>query len=369
MYFTDDSLLPENQQPLMITVAPYGPEWLPADYPEDIPVSWEQQVQKAVDCFEAGATVIHLHVRVPETGHGSKDLDDYNKQIERIRKAVPDLIIQVGGSISFAPKTAGAKAEWLSFDTRHMLAELTPKPDQVTVAIDTCLMDFTQLATAEDIAGTSLTNPQMLAAYANLYSDSPPSFYIEHLKRLRKTGIQPMFMLANLSHLETVERLIRSGAYMGPLVHNLAALGGGGIGRNPADWIEYTRRSPHGSILTWEGVMRSVYPMAAMAVSLGVHMRVGIEDTLCGPQKGKRMTSIEQIKWVKDVANKLNRPIATAKQARQMLKLGTWYNSVDETLSALGLPPNREGGQQGFIVHKTDGKIFENEAGLHPVML
>ena len=369
MYFTDDSLLPENQQPLMITVAPYGPEWLPADYPEDIPVSWEQQVQKAVDCFEAGATVIHLHVRVPETGHGSKDLDDYNKQIERLRKAVPDLIIQVGGSISFAPKTVGAKAEWLSFDTRHMLAELTPKPDQVTVAVDTCLMDFTQLATAEDIAGTSLTNPQMLAAYANLYSDSPPSFYIEHLKRLRKTGIQPMFMLANVSHLETVERLIRSGAYMGPLVHNLAALGGGAIGRNPADWIEYTRRSPHGSILTWEGVMRSVYPMAAMAVALGVHMRVGIEDTLCGPQKGKRMTSIEQIKWVKDIANKLNRPIATAKQARQMLKLGTWYNSVDETLSALGLPPNREGGQQGFIVHKTDGKIFENEAGLHPVML
>ncbi len=94
----------------MITVAPYGPEWLPGDYPEDIPISWEQQVQKAVDCFEAGATVIHLHVRVPETGHGSKDLDDYNKQIERIRKAVPDLVIQVGGSISFAPKTEGAKA-------------------------------------------------------------------------------------------------------------------------------------------------------------------------------------------------------------------------------------------------------------------
>ena len=46
-----------------------------------------------------------------------------------------------------------------------------------------------------------------------------------------------------------------------------------------------------------------------------------------------------------------------------------WYNSVDETLSALGLPPNREGGQQGFIVHKTDGRVFTNEAGLHPVML
>lgn len=62
MYFTFDSLPPENQRPLMITVAPYGPQWFPADYPEDIPVSWRDQIQKAVDCYNAGATVLHIHV-------------------------------------------------------------------------------------------------------------------------------------------------------------------------------------------------------------------------------------------------------------------------------------------------------------------
>jgi hypothetical protein len=51
MYFTDDSLLPENQDPLIITAEPYGPIWMPADYPEDIPVTWHAQVQKAVDCY------------------------------------------------------------------------------------------------------------------------------------------------------------------------------------------------------------------------------------------------------------------------------------------------------------------------------
>ena len=50
MYFTDDSLLPENQDPLIITAASYGPTWLPPDYPEDIPVSWDEHVQKTVDC-------------------------------------------------------------------------------------------------------------------------------------------------------------------------------------------------------------------------------------------------------------------------------------------------------------------------------
>ena len=44
MYFATDSLLPENQGRLIITAAPYGPQWMPSDYPEDIAVSWDAQV-------------------------------------------------------------------------------------------------------------------------------------------------------------------------------------------------------------------------------------------------------------------------------------------------------------------------------------
>src|SRR5262245_12744595 len=62
MQFIDDSLLPENQEPLVIQVAPYGPQFLPGDS-DDIPVSMDEQVQKAVDCYNAGATVLHVHVR------------------------------------------------------------------------------------------------------------------------------------------------------------------------------------------------------------------------------------------------------------------------------------------------------------------
>jgi uncharacterized protein (DUF849 family) len=75
-------------------------------------------------------TVLHLHVRDPKTGHGSKNFNDFNEQIARLRKAVPKMIIQVGGSISFAPDTDAEKAQWLGYDTRHMLTDLNPKPDQ-----------------------------------------------------------------------------------------------------------------------------------------------------------------------------------------------------------------------------------------------
>ena len=153
MQFLDDSLLPENQDKLVITAAPYGPEWIPSDFPGEIPVTMEAQVQKAVDCYNAGATVLHLHVRELD-GKGSKRLSKFNELIAGVRAAVPEMIIQVGGSISFAPEGDGDNAKWLSDDTRHALAELSPKPEQVTVTINTSQMNVVEQMDAADIAGT-----------------------------------------------------------------------------------------------------------------------------------------------------------------------------------------------------------------------
>ena len=83
MHFLDDSLLPETQQPLVIQVAPYGPEFLPSDS-DDIPVTMAEQVQKAVDCYNAGATVLHVHVREAD-GKGSKRMSMFNEMMARLR--------------------------------------------------------------------------------------------------------------------------------------------------------------------------------------------------------------------------------------------------------------------------------------------
>lgn len=187
MQFFDDSLHPENMEKVVITVAPYGPEWMPEDFPEDIPLTMDEQVQKAVECYEAGATVLHLHVRELD-GKGSKRLSKFNELIAGVREAVPDMIIQVGGSISFAPESDGEAAKWLSDDTRHMLAELTPKPDQVTVAINTTQMNIMELLYPEYLKGTSLDNPLIHAAYSEMTVPAGPAWVAEHLKRLMEIG-------------------------------------------------------------------------------------------------------------------------------------------------------------------------------------
>ncbi|HJU24768.1 MAG TPA: 3-keto-5-aminohexanoate cleavage protein [Casimicrobiaceae bacterium] len=347
MHFFDDSLLPENQEKLVIQAAPYGPEWLPSDS-DDIPVSMDEQVQKAVDCYNAGATVLHVHVREAD-GKGSRRMSTFNELLSRLRVAVPDMVLQVGGSISFAPEAEGGEARWPGIDTRHMLAELTPEPDQVTIVINTNQMSMVELMSKDDIAGTSMARPEYYNAYREMVTEAPPSFFVEHLKRLVVRGIQPHFMLGSIHQLETVERLIRSGVYTGPLVLNHMALGGGYAGRNPADMLEFVRRCPDGAVLTIESIMRTVIPVCTIAVALGLHVRVGVEDNLWR-RKGERITTVEQIEQMVRIAREIGRDVASGEEAKRIYKIGTYYRDADEALAQLGWPPNRLPGQRGFPV-------------------
>lgn len=349
MHFHDDALFPENQEKLVITAAPYGPEWEPADFSEDLPLTMDEHIQQAVDCFEAGATVLHIHVRELD-GKGSKRLSKFNELLAGLREAVPEMILQIGGSISFAPEGEGAEATWLSDDTRHMLAELDPAPDQVTIAINTSQMNIMELMTADDTAGTSLSRPELVATYREMTVPAGPAWVEEHLRRLQAKGIQPHFQLSSIPQLETVERLVRRGVYTGPLNLTWVGIGGGFDGPNPYNIMNFIQRVPDGACLTLETLMRSVLPVNAMAIAMGLHTRCGNEDTIWG-RKGEKMTSVQQVQQLVRIAGELGREVATGKEAREIYKIGETYRDADETLAKLGYPPSRRPGQVGFTQH------------------
>jgi beta-keto acid cleavage enzyme len=81
-------------------------------------------------------------------------------------------------------------------------------------------------------------------------------------------------------------------------------------------------------------------PMNTMAIALGLHVRVGIEDTLFGPD-GERATSVQQIEKMVRIARELNRDIASGDDARRIYQIGTQWGCADETLTHLGMAPNR----------------------------
>ena len=260
------------------------------------------------------------------------------------------MILQVGGSISFSPEGDGADAKWLSDDARHLLAELDPAPDQVTIAINTNQMNIVDLMTDEDIAGTSFERPEVYEAYREMFVPAGPEWVVEHLKRLRANGIQPHFQLASIPQLETVERLVRRGHYMGPLNLTWVAIGGGFDGPNPYNMMNFISRVPDGACLTLETLMRSVLPLNTMATAMGLHTRCGNEDTIW-TKPGEKITSVQQVQQVVRIAKELGREVATGKEARDIYRIGETYDTAEETLARLGYAPNRQPGQLGFTFH------------------
>jgi uncharacterized protein (DUF849 family) len=348
MNFLDGHLFPENQAPLIITAAPYAPGWLPSDFPEDIPVTMEAQIQKAVDCYNAGATVLHLHVRELD-GKGSKRLSKFNELIAGVRQAVPEMIIQVGGSISFAPESDGQAAKWLSDDTRHMLAELDPIPDQVTVTVNTSQMNVTDHMEDADVVGTSRENPKLFDTYKDMIVPANPLWVEEHVRRLSAAGIQSAFQCYNTNSFESVERLIRRGFYKGPLVMNWVAISGGMDTPNIYSLGNFMRGVPDGAVVTLESNVRNVLPVNMMAIAMGLHVRCGTEDVLWNQRRTAKQSTVRQIEQLVRISEEFGRDIATAEQARAICRIGEFYDTAEQALAANGFAPNRRGGNQGYL--------------------
>jgi uncharacterized protein (DUF849 family) len=277
-------------------------------------------------------------VREPD-GKGSKRLSKFNELIAGVRKAVPEMVIQVGGSISFAPENETAGAKWLSDDTRHMLAELDPRPDQVTVTVNTTQMNVLEQMDERDIAGTSLATPAGRRAYTEMIVPSGPGFIDEHVRRLSAAGIQSAFQFYN----------IRRGIYKGPLVMNWVAIGGGMDAPNIYNLANFLRAIPDGSMLTVESSMRNVLPINMMGIATGLHVRCGIEDNLWNQSRTEKMGTVRQVEQLVRMSREFGREVASGQEAREICKIGVFYETVEETLAANGFAPNPKGGNQGFL--------------------
>ena len=135
--------------------------------------------------------------------------------------------------------------------------------------------------------------------------------------------------------------MIRRGVYKGPLVMNWVAIGGGMDAPNIYNLANFLRATPDGAMLTLESSMRNVLPVNMMAIALGLHVRCGIEDNIWTSDRKSKMGTVSQIEQLVRLSHEFGREVATGKEARKILKIGTFYNSVEETLAKNGFAPNR----------------------------
>ena len=118
---------------------------------------------------------------------------------------------------------------------------------------------------------------------------------------------------------------MRRGTCNVPLILTWVAIGGGFDAPNIYNLANFVRACPDGSVLTLETSMLNVLPLNMMAIAMGLHVRCGIEDNLWTQRRDRKMSSVEQIEQLVRISREFGRDIASGKEARQIYKIGTFY--------------------------------------------
>jgi 3-keto-5-aminohexanoate cleavage enzyme len=265
----------------IITVAPTGAETATADAP-GLPVTLDELLTAAKGCREAGAAVIHVHVRDDE-GNPTLDLARLTETVGALRETT-DLVVQLS--------TGGAVTD----------------SEQARLAVLDALPDAASLTTGTVNFG------------ADVFLNRLP-FVRELYVRMRDRGIVPEFECFDLGHVATVHRLLDElGPRGGGHVHVDLVMGvPGGMPGTVATLVRAVESLPEGATFSATGIGRTTLDVAFAALASGGHLRVGMEDTTSYSRSVPVRDNVQLVERAAALATLAQRPPAEPRQARELL--------------------------------------------------
>ena len=277
-----------------------------------LPVTPDEIVDAAVGAAEAGAAIVHLHARHPQTGRPDQSPEAFGRFLPRIKQATKAVInITTGG------------APFMTVQERVKPAE-TFKPEVASLNMGS--MNFGLFPMLEryksfkhDWEAPALEASRDLI-FRNTFKD------IEFvLRTLSDSGTRFEFECYDVGHLYNLAHFLGRGLVKPPLFVQTVFGILGGIGTHPEDVMHMRRTADRlfGDQYKWSvlGAGRNQMPIAAMAAAMGGNVRVGLEDSLwSGPGK-LAASSAEQVRMAHQIIQGLGLDIATPDDAREILSL------------------------------------------------
>ena len=270
---------------LIITAAICGAEVTKEQNP-NVPYTVEEIVREAKSAVDAGAAIVHLHVR-EDDGTPTQSHVRFQECTEAILKACPNVILipSTGGAVGMTP------------DERLDSTNTTPIPEMATLDCGTC--NF-----GDEIFDNTM--PTMRAFG----------------KRMIERGIKPEYECFEMGHLDTILTMARKGEVPGAPMQFNFVLGVPGCTPATVDnlcWL--VKNIPAGSTWTSTGIGRHAFTLAAPTIVMGGNVRVGFEDNLYLERGVLAKSNGELVDKVVHMAKLLGRPIATSDEAREILGL------------------------------------------------
>ncbi|NEC21039.1 3-keto-5-aminohexanoate cleavage protein [Streptomyces parvus] len=268
-----------------------------------VPVTPEQIAASAVEAAGAGAAVVHIHVREPETGAPSRDPRLYREVVERIRETGTDVVINLtagmGGDLVIDPE-----APLRQLPGTDLVSGLDRLPHVEELLPDICTLDCGSLNFGDG---------------SNLYV-STPDMLRTGAKRIQELGVRPELEIFDTGQLWFAQQLLTEGLLDDPTVFQLCMGIPWGAPADPGVLQSMVNMLPQNAQWASFALGRMQMPWVAQSILLGGHVRVGLEDNLY-LGKGVKATNGQLVERAVRITESLGSRVATPDEAREKLGL------------------------------------------------
>jgi uncharacterized protein (DUF849 family) len=269
------------------------------------PITPQQIADSALEAEQAGASAVHLHVRNPKTGEGSRDPDLFLEMATRVRdngvKAVMN--ITCGGGGVYRPDPADESRAGPGSD----VAPAAERVRHIEMALpEMCSIDVT-------------TQNQMDGDSEYIYLNSQATLR-KMAKRFQELGVKPEIEVFAPGDILLANQMLADGFFDAPPMYQIVMGTKWGLPATPETLIYMRNLLPAGANWAAFGIARMQMPMAAQAVLLGGNVRVGLEDNLY-LKKGVWATNGTLVACAREIIERLGYEVATPDEARAILGL------------------------------------------------
>ena len=268
-----------------------------------VPITPKDIAAAAIEAAKAGAAIVHIHVRDPETGKGSRDPKLFKEVVDRVRDSETDVVINL---------TAGMGGDWVP--SQEDPAMPGPGTDMISaeerlVHVRECLPEICSL----DCGTLNFGNGN------EIYISTPPM--LREMAAITKDwGVKPELEVFELGHIRFATQMIHEGLIAEPPMFQICLGIPWGADQSVDTMKAMKDHLPHGANWAGFGISRMQMPMAATAVAMGGNVRVGLEDNIY-LDRGILATNGQLVTRAVEILERMGARALNPQEARNKLRL------------------------------------------------
>jgi len=285
---------------VVITVAVTGSIGDKSKHP-DLPVSPQEIAASAIEACKAGASVVHVHVRDPDTAEPAMGFALYREVFERIRDA-SDMVINL--TTGAGARVIPDESDPVGFETGTSWRSPQKRTEHIVkLKPELCSLDVGSMNFGPRVFANAVPHIEDMAA------------------RIQAAGVKAELEVFDMGHIEIAKHLIKKGLVNPPPIFQLCLGIAWGIPANSKTMLQMKEALPDNALWAGFGVGPTSFPMVAQSALLGGNVRVGFEDNFYLGRGIPAKSNAQLVEKTVRILQSLDKEPASPQEARQILHL------------------------------------------------